>query len=77
MFHQPRTLDLAMYRTDEVAVAGAVAQDPLGALVLCHVGIADRVIVNGKTVVRDGRLASLDEHKLACDLNQAVERLFR
>ena len=67
MFHQLRTLDQAMYRTDEGAVAGA--QDPLGALVLCHVGTAERVIVNGKTVVRDGRLASLDEHKLASDLN--------
>ena len=30
--------DLAMYRRDDIALAGAVEQDPLGALMLCRVG---------------------------------------
>ncbi len=69
--------DLALYRTDDVALAGAVAQDPLAALMLCHVGRADRVYVNGRIVVNDGHLTMLDERKLAFDLNQAVGKLFR
>lgn len=64
--------DLAMYRADDIALAGAVAHDPLGALILCNVHRADRVIVNGKTVVESGRLTMLDEYKLAADLNQLV-----
>lgn len=69
--------DLAMFRRDVVELAGAVAQDPLGALLLCRVGRADRVIVNGRTVVEDGHLAALDERKLAADLNQLVAERFR
>lgn len=69
--------DLALFRADDIALAGAVAQDPLGALMLCHVPRADRVFVNGQTVVQDGRLARIDEGKLASDLNQIVSRTFR
>jgi cytosine/adenosine deaminase-related metal-dependent hydrolase len=69
--------DLAMFRTDDIALAGAVAQDPLGALLLCHVGRADRVIVNGRTVVQDGHLTFLDEHALAARLNECVAKSFR
>lgn len=64
--------DIAMFRRDDVALAGAAAQDPLGALILCHAPRADRVLVAGRTVVKDGRLTTADEHKLARDLNQLV-----
>jgi len=69
--------DIAMFRADDIALAGAVAQDPLGALMLCAAPRADRVIVNGRTVVQDGQLTALDEHKLAGDLNGLVARAFR
>ncbi len=69
--------DLAMYRADDIALAGAVAQDPLGALMLCQVGRADRVMVNGRWVVAEGRLTQVDEQKLAADLNQVVAAGFR
>jgi cytosine/adenosine deaminase-related metal-dependent hydrolase len=69
--------DLAMYRTDDIALAGAVAQDPMGALMLCHVGRADRVYVNGRVVVDQGQLAMQDERKLARDLNKIVAQQFR
>jgi cytosine/adenosine deaminase-related metal-dependent hydrolase len=64
--------DLTMYRIDDIALAGAATHDPLGALMLCRVGRADRVIVKGKTVVRDGHLVHFDERKLAADLNQTA-----
>ena len=69
--------DLAMYCRDDIALAGSIAQDPVAALMLCHVPRADRVLVNGKTVVKDGRITALDENKLATELNEAVTRAFR
>jgi 8-oxoguanine deaminase len=66
--------DIAMFRRDDVALAGAAAQDPLGTLLLCHAPRADRVLVAGRTVVQDGHLTTADEHKLARDLNQLVAR---
>jgi 8-oxoguanine deaminase len=68
--------DLAMFRRDAIELSGATAQDPLGALMLCRIGRADRVIVNGRTVVEDGHLTLLDERKLAADLNAVVARSF-
>ncbi len=67
--------DLVMYRRDEIALAGAVAHDPLGALMLCHAPRPDRVIVAGRTVVQDGRLATADEHALAARLNELAAKL--
>ncbi len=69
--------DLALYRADDIAFAGAIAQDPLGALLLCHAPRADRVMVNGRWVVIDGKLATVDERQLANDLNQAVATRYR
>lgn len=68
--------DIALFRRDDVALAGAVEQDPIGALVLCHVGRADRVIVNGRTVVKDGALTSVDLPVLVERFNQLVRRAF-
>lgn len=69
--------DIAMFRADDVSLAGATAQDPLGALMLCGAPRADRVIVNGKTVVSDGRIVLMDEKKLARDLNAVVAKSFK
>lgn len=69
--------DLAMYRRDDIALAGAVEQDPLGALMLCHVGQADRVLVNGRTVVMDGRITTLDIPQLVDRFNARVRTAFR
>jgi len=68
--------DLAMYRRDDVALAGAVEQDPLGALILCHVARADRVIINGRTVVHDGQITGLDLPMLVERFNQLVRERF-
>ncbi|MCH8881042.1 MAG: 8-oxoguanine deaminase, partial [Planctomycetes bacterium] len=60
----------------DIAFAGAVEQDPLAALILCHAPRADKVFVNGKIVVNDGRLVHVDETELACELNQIVSAKF-
>ena len=69
--------DFAMFRTDDIALAGAYAQDPLAALMLCSAPRADRVFVGGREVVREGRIIALDEHNLAERMNGLVARRFR
>ncbi|HUN81011.1 MAG TPA: 8-oxoguanine deaminase [Phycisphaerae bacterium] len=69
--------DLVMYRKDDIALAGAVEQDPLGAMMLCQVGRADRVMVGGRTVVRDGRCVLIDQDRLVAEFNELVRTRFR
>ncbi len=61
------TADLAMFRRDDLALAGAIEQDPLGALMLCRTARVDRLIINGRTVIKNG------EHQLV-DLPVLIER---
>lgn len=67
--------DFAVFRTNDVALAGAAVHDPAAALVLCDAPRAEHVFVAGRPVVRDGRLAQADEHVLAENLNASVRRL--
>lgn len=68
--------DLALFRKDDIALAGAIEQDPLGALMLCHVGRADRVIINGRTVVKDGQIVTVDLPVLIERFNKLVRERF-
>ena len=52
--------DLALFRTDTLAMAGAAVHDPVGALLLCASANADYTVVNGRVVVREGRLTTVD-----------------
>ena len=52
--------DLAMYRTDTLAMAGGAVHDPVGALMLCASQNADYTVVNGRVVVREGHLTAVD-----------------
>lgn len=68
--------DLVLFDVSGIDRAGALS-DPLAALVFT--GIAHRahtVIVNGKVVVRDGRLATADEGEIARRAHAASFRLF-
>ena len=69
--------DLVMYDANDIAFAGAIAQDPLGALMLCHPPRPRRVIVAGRTVVQDGQVVGVDWPKFVADFNQMVARRFR
>jgi len=68
--------DLALYRRDDIALAGAVEQDPLGALILCRVARADRVVIAGRTVVREGQVTTLDLPALIDRFNCLVRASF-
>lgn len=51
--------DLAAYRLDHIAFAGALT-DPIAALVFCQSVNADLVVINGKVVVQEGQLSTLE-----------------
>ena len=69
--------DLVIYDTRDIAWAGAIAQDPLGALMLCHPPRPERVIVAGRTVVDAGQITGVDCPQMVADFNRMVEQRFR
>jgi 8-oxoguanine deaminase len=50
--------DLALFKLDEPRFSGS--GDPLAALVLCGAHRADRVMVGGRWIVKDGEIPNLD-----------------
>lgn len=67
--------DLAIFREDDVALAGAVVHDPVAALVLCNPR-PERVFVAGCEVVTDYHLATADAAGLAREMNAVVANRF-
>jgi cytosine/adenosine deaminase-related metal-dependent hydrolase len=65
--------DVAFFRLDDLAHAGM--DDPLAALALAPPSRADAVVVNGKIVVRDGRLLTGEEAEIARELAAESVRL--
>ena len=58
--------DVACFRIDDLAHAGI--KDPLAGLALAPPSRAETVIVNGRVVVRDGRLLTADEDEIAREI---------
>jgi 8-oxoguanine deaminase len=52
--------DLALFDLNTLSFAGGAVHDPVGALLLCASPDAAYTIVNGRVVVRQGQLASLE-----------------
>jgi cytosine/adenosine deaminase-related metal-dependent hydrolase len=52
--------DLALFRLDTLAMAGGAVHDPVAALLLCASPQAEHVVVNGRAVVREGQIATVD-----------------
>jgi cytosine/adenosine deaminase-related metal-dependent hydrolase len=69
--------DLAIFDLNTVEFAGAAAQDPLGALMMCHPPRAKYVIVNGKIVVKYGQVATVSTQNLVSRMNELVRQRFR
>ena len=71
--------DLALFDLDTLAFAGGAVHDPIGSLLLCASPQADYTVVNGKVVVRNGQLATVDlqplmerHNRLALQLAEAA-----
>ena len=52
--------DLALFDLNTLGFAGGAVHDPIGALLLCASPQADYTIVNGRVVVRQGQLTTVD-----------------
>ncbi len=52
--------DLALFDLDGLGFAGGAVHDPVAALLLCASPQAAFTVVDGRVVVREGRLATLD-----------------
>ena len=52
--------DLALFDLGTLGFAGAAVHDPIGALLLCASPQAAYTIVNGRVVVREGQLTTID-----------------
>jgi cytosine/adenosine deaminase-related metal-dependent hydrolase len=68
--------DFVAFRIDSYHFAGALA-DPLAALVFCQPQVVDLSVVNGKVVVRDGVLQTMDVPVLVEQHNAISRRLIR
>jgi cytosine/adenosine deaminase-related metal-dependent hydrolase len=68
-----RCADVALYRLDDLVHNGI--EDPLEALALAPPARAEAVVVNGRVVVREGRLLTADEEALAREIGRASSRL--
>jgi len=66
--------DFFAVRLDHLGFAGGL-HDPLAALVFCAPVQAEYTVVGGKFVVKEGRLARLDERRLAEEHNRAARKL--
>jgi cytosine/adenosine deaminase-related metal-dependent hydrolase len=66
--------DIVSVRLDEIGMAGA-ADDPLAALLFCHVPRATNVVVNGKLLLREGQLTTLELPRLMALHNRLAAQL--
>jgi cytosine/adenosine deaminase-related metal-dependent hydrolase len=67
--------DVALFRVDDLAHAGVA--DLLAGLALAPPARAEAVVVNGKVVVRDGRLLTADEDEVAREIAAASRAISR
>ena len=66
--------DIVCVPLDDIGVAGAL-HDPLAALFFCHVPRVKHSVVNGRVVVRDGQLTTLELPRLIETHNRLAARL--
>ena len=67
--------DLALFDLRTLAFAGGAVHDPLGALLLCASPQAAYTVVNGKVVVQEGRLTTLELEPLVERHNRLAVQL--
>ena len=73
VLEEGRCADVTCFRIDDLAHAGI--KDPLAGLALAPPSRAETVVVNGKVVVRGGRLLTADEGEIAREIGATSRRL--
>ena len=67
--------DLALFDLGTLAFAGGAVHDPVGALLLCASPQAAYTVVNGRVVVREGHLSTLEQEPLVERHNRLAREL--
>ncbi len=67
--------DLALFRTDTLAMAGGAVHDPVAALMFCASPQAEYTIVNGHVVVSKGQLTTVELGPLVERHNRMAQQL--
>jgi cytosine/adenosine deaminase-related metal-dependent hydrolase len=67
--------DLALFDLRTLAFAGGALHDPVGALLLCASPQAAYTVVNGRVLVRDGQLSSVELGPLIERHNRLAQQL--
>lgn len=70
-----KVADVAIFDMNRIEYAGAVEQDPVGALLLCHPTAPRYVVVNGQVRVENGEIPGVDLEKLLHRHNRLVKDL--
>ncbi len=70
-----KAADFVGVNLNTLSMAGGAVHDPLAALLLCTVDKVDLSVINGKVVVRDGRLLTIDVGKLVERHNEIAEEI--
>lgn len=75
LLEEGKAADIAIFDLSGIEFAGS-ASDPLASLLFCGMSHKTKyTIVNGKIVVKDGKLVNIDEKKLAEKANKISEKL--
>jgi 8-oxoguanine deaminase len=69
--------DVIGVRVDSLALAGGAVHDPLAALVFCQPPNVDLSLVEGRVVVEDGELTTVDTARLVAQHNRLARDLVR
>jgi 8-oxoguanine deaminase len=69
--------DLALFDLRSLPLAGGAVHDPVAALLLCSPPTAAWTVVNGRVVVREGQLATLDAGRLVEQHNALARSLLQ
>ena len=67
--------DLALFDLRTLGFAGGAVHDPVGSLMLCASAQAAYTVVNGRVVVREGRLATVELEPLVVRHNALAVQL--
>ncbi len=67
--------DLALFRTDTLAMAGGAVHDPIAALMFCASPQAEYTLVNGRVIVSKGRLTTVELEPLIEQHNRMAQQL--
>ncbi len=69
--------DIIAFDLNTLPLAGGAVHDPVAALFFCFPQNVDLALVNGRVLVEDGQLLSVDQNKLVEQHNHAARRLLR